>query len=90
VARSDPDGDRPKRKRLGMIVRAAIYIPLLSLFGWQAWDRFELSREASDDAFRTQIGAHTLEDGRVIQLPDGQSMQVITPEQARELGVDIP
>ena len=28
-----------KRPRLGILVRVAIYVPLLGFFGWQAFDK---------------------------------------------------
>lgn len=91
MAEDDAQDDDRKRKRprIGIILRLCIYIPLLGFFGWQALDRFQRARDEADSAFRRQLDRRMLDGGDVITLPNGQQMQVITPERARELGVDV-
>ncbi|MFV8750799.1 hypothetical protein ACNOYE_09635 [Nannocystaceae bacterium ST9] len=45
------------RKRPGkaVLIRLAIYVPLLSFFGWQAVDRALSERDAADAAFREDM-----------------------------------
>jgi hypothetical protein len=45
-----------KRPSKGVLIRLAIYVPLLSFFGWRAADRALDEREAADAAFRTDLG----------------------------------
>ncbi|MCA9685641.1 MAG: hypothetical protein KC457_25920, partial [Myxococcales bacterium] len=82
MADSADAAGKPKRMRMGVLVRLAIYVPLLGFFGWRAWDRFQVEREASDQEFRTRIQDRLQQPPQVIMLPNGESMQVITPEQA--------
>lgn len=70
--------------RKGILIRLAIYIPLLSFFGWKAYQRWSATPPPSNEsAF----------DGprQVFKLPDGKSVEVvqITEEQARQMGLDI-
>ncbi len=54
------------RRRLGkgVIVRLAIYLPLLGFFGWRAADKAMAEREAVDDVFRKDIA-------RLLESPPG-------------------
>ncbi|NVB38320.1 hypothetical protein G6O69_10800 [Pseudenhygromyxa sp. WMMC2535] len=93
----DPSGNaggdkgerKRRRKRLGILIRLAIYIPLLAFFGWRAAARFTEEREASDEAFRAGVQQRLEQPPEVIMLPNGEAMQVISPEQASAMGVEI-
>jgi len=70
--------------RKGILIRLAIYIPLLSYFGWKAYQRWSATPPPSSES--------PLEGPRqVFKLPDGKSVEVvqITEEQARQMGLDI-
>ena len=87
-ARSEP---KPRRKpRLGIIIRMAIYVPLLGFFGWRAWERFSNEREAADEVFREHVGQWLEHPPQTIMLPNGEALPMLTPEQAEAAGYDLP
>lgn len=45
-----------KRPRKAVLIRLAIYVPLLAFFGWRAGARAIDERKAADAAFRTDVG----------------------------------
>lgn len=45
-----------KRPSKSVLIRLAIYVPLLGFFGWRAGARAIDEREAADAAFRTDVG----------------------------------
>ena len=65
------------RKRLGKSVwiRLAIYVPLLSFFGWRAADRALDEREAADAAFRTDLGVWLESPPGIIDLENAIPVQ---------------
>lgn len=78
--------------RKGVLIRLAIYVPLLTYFGWGAIQ----SCRARQDAERAQAQEST-EDRlapykREIEMPDGTKREIyeLTPEQAEQiLGHDV-
>lgn len=81
---------RPKR-RLGLLVRVLIYVPLLGFFGWQAGKTFFTQRRGADDNFRAHVQARlqAMPASRTIMLPNGEEMPVfeLTEQQAIEAGL---
>jgi hypothetical protein len=85
--------EQPKTKRkprLGLILRLAIYVPLLGLFGWRAWERFSIEREGADEIFRERVSAWLEHPPETITLPDGSALPMLTPEQAEAQGYELP
>jgi hypothetical protein len=83
--------EQPKASRkLGLVLRLAIYLPLLGFFGWQAWERFGNAREAADELFREQLSAWLEQPTHMITLPNGEALPMLTPEQARAQGYELP
>ncbi|HVI00033.1 MAG TPA: hypothetical protein VM869_15050 [Enhygromyxa sp.] len=90
-SRAVAEQPKPKRKpRLGIIIRLAIYLPLLGFFGWRAWDRFTTERDAADEVFRERVGAWLEHPPQTIVLPNGEALPMMTPEQAEAQGFDLP
>lgn len=81
--------------RKAVLIRLAIYVPLLSYFGWRAWEHLQAEREAERqqrDAEQQVDLADPFEGmpTKTIEV-DGKQVKVyeITPEQAEAyLGVD--
>jgi hypothetical protein len=93
---TDTDADaeiekRAKRRRLGLVLRVLVYVPLLGFFGWQAGETFFAQRRGADDNFRAFVHAslHAMPAPRTITLPNGEQMPVfeVTEEQAIEMGL---
>jgi hypothetical protein len=84
----NPEGRR--KPRLGIVIRLAIYVPLLGFFGWRAWERFSNEREAADEVFRERVSAWLGEPPQTIVLPNGETMPIMTPEQAEAAGYRLP
>lgn len=85
--------EQPKAKRkppLGILIRVAIYVPLLGFFGWRAWERFATEREAADEVFRAHVSAWLEQSQQVIMLPNGEALPMLTPEQAEAQGYRLP
>jgi hypothetical protein len=85
--------DQPKAKRkppLGVLIRLAIYLPLLGFFGWRAWERFASERVAADEVFRERVSGWLEQPQRVILLPNGETLPMLTPEQAEAEGYQLP
>ncbi|KIG12753.1 hypothetical protein DB30_01111 [Enhygromyxa salina] len=82
---------RAKRRRLGLVIRGLIYVPLLGFFGWQAANTFIAGRRGADDNFRAfvQTSLHAMPAPRTIKLPNGEEMPVfeVTEAQAVEMGL---
>ena len=81
--------------RKGILIRLAIYLPLIGFFGWQAVSRYldERKAEAEAEATRSKLDALPPEQFRTFTLPDGtvKKVPVLTPEQAEEIyGVKVP
>lgn len=77
--------------RKGVLIRLAIYVPLIGFLSWNAITNCQARRQAADEAAATPP-APTVEDRlaphkRVITMPDGsqQSIYELTPEEAQEL-----
>jgi hypothetical protein len=92
AAESDNNNETPKpRRRLGLVIRLLIYIPLLGIVGWQAGQRFLAERRGADDNFRAfvQERLHAMPAPRTITLPNGESMPVfeLSEQQAIEMGL---
>lgn len=73
-----------KLPRKGILIRLAIYLPIIGYLAWQA-----LSSNAEPEP-----APQTKTPGRVrtLQGPDGEEMKIIeiTSEEARAMGVEIP
>ncbi|MFO7561109.1 MAG: hypothetical protein R6X02_00595 [Enhygromyxa sp.] len=85
--------EQPKAKRklpLGILIRVAIYLPLLGFFGWQAWERFASERERADEVFRERVSTWLEQPQEVIMLPNGEALPMLTPEQAEAEGYRLP
>jgi hypothetical protein len=80
----------PKR-RLGLIIRLLIYVPLLGIFGWQAGQTFIAQRRNADDNFRNYVraGVQAMPAPRTIKLPNGEEMPVyeMTEQEAIDRGL---
>ena len=78
-----------KRPRLGLLVRVAIYIPLLGFFGWQALNTFKRNGEAADDHFRSAVEQYVQHPPKTIMTKDGEMMPVLelTEDEAVEMGL---
>ncbi len=85
----DPTPAKPKRRKLGLIVRALIYGPLLGFFGWQAAQRYLTERRVADDNFRISVDQWLSHPPRTIMMPNGELMPVLelTEEEAVEAGL---
>lgn len=84
---------QPQAKRkppLGILIRLAIYVPLLGFFGWRAWQHFLTEREAADEVFRERLSAWLEQPEQVIMLPNGEALPMLTPEQAEAAGYRLP
>jgi hypothetical protein len=79
-----------RKPRLGLVIRLAIYVPLLGFFGWRAWERFANEREAADEVFREQVGSWLVNPPQTIMLPNGEALPMLTPEQAAAQGYPLP
>ncbi len=85
------DAPKTRRKpRLGIIIRLAIYVPLLGFFGWRAWERFDNEREAADEVFRERVGQWLEHPPQTMVLPNGEALPMLTPEQAEAQGYRLP
>ncbi|WP_106395507.1 hypothetical protein [Enhygromyxa salina] len=87
---TEPETRSPRRRpRLGIIVRALIYLPLLAFFGWQATRNFVAQRAAADDAFRASVAQWLQHPPRTIMMPNGEEMPVLelTEQEAIEMGL---
>lgn len=87
VADEQPTATR--KPRLGVIIRVAIYVPLLGFFGWRAWERFAAERDAADQMFRERVSIW-LANPQTIVLPNGEALPMLTPEQAEAQGYKLP
>lgn len=83
---------RPSRAgwQRGVVIRLAIYVPLLVFFGWRAWERFTNEREAADEVFRERVSAWLEHPPQTILLPNGEALPMMTPEQAEAQGYVLP
>jgi hypothetical protein len=79
-----------RKPRLGLLIRLAIYVPLLGFFGWQAWVRFSNERVASDELFRERVSQWLENQPQVMVLPNGETLPMLTPEQAEAQGYQLP
>ncbi len=75
--------------RRALLLRLAIYGPLLTYFGWQAWGRYQAGRAAERRAAerKARIDRVLREQTQTVTLPDGttREVHVLTPEQAEEI-----
>ena len=78
-----------KRPRLGLLIRVAIYIPLLGFFGWQAFDKFQRQGDAADERFRTAVEQYVAHPPKTIMMPNGEAMPVLelSEDEAVEMGL---
>ncbi len=91
VAEHERSETKPRRKpRLGILIRLAIYLPLLGFFGWRAWERFANEREAADEVFRERVGQWLEHPPQTMILPNGEALPMLTPEQAAAQGYELP
>lgn len=84
--------------RKGVLIRLAIYVPLIGFLSWNALQSCQARREAREAA--TTPTEPTVQDRlephkRIITLPDGsqQAVYELTPEEAQELlgtPVEVP
>lgn len=89
-ATTSPAKPTRRKPRVGIILRVAIYVPLLGFFGWRAWERFSSEREAADEVFRERVGQWLANPPQTILLPNGEALPMLTPEQAEAQGYDLP
>ena len=91
VAQADRNEPTSRRKpNLGLLIRLAIYVPLLGFFSWRAWERFSNERDASDEAFREGVGQWLEHPPQTLVLPNGEALPMLTPEQAEAQGYRVP
>lgn len=81
--------------RKGILIRLAIYVPLIGFFGWQAINRFleDRGQDATIDAQQRKLDALPPEKFQSFTLPDGtvKKVPVLTPEEAEEIyGIEVP
>ena len=82
-----------KRPRLGVVVRLAIYLPLLGFFGWQAMAKVQATGEAADERFRASVQRWVQHPPKTIVMPNGETMPVLelSEDEAVEMGlIDKP
>jgi hypothetical protein len=76
--------------RRGILIRLAIYVPVIALLAWRAQGGCdEPGREAEDDPLEQKLAPHR----KVITLPDGSQQEIVelTAEEAEAiLGQPIP
>lgn len=85
----EPETETPRKgPRLGIVVRLAIYIPLLGFFGWQAAAKFRATNEAADEQLRAHIKQELEDPQPAIMLPNGEVMPIMqmSEEEAIERG----
>ncbi len=63
-----------KRPAKSVLIRLAIYLPLLGFFGWQAVDRAIAEREAANDAFRQDMQTWLESPPGLLELTHGISL----------------
>jgi hypothetical protein len=91
VADQEPSKAETRRKpRLGLLIRLAIYVPLLGFFGWRAWERFQTEREGADQMFREDVARWLENPPQTLLLPNGEALPMLTPEQAEAQGYQLP
>jgi hypothetical protein len=83
--------------RKGILIRLAIYVPLLAYFGWLACARWRSDRAAAAEAQEVKptpsVGERLAPHKKTITLPDGtqQDIYELTPEEAEAiLGRPMP
>lgn len=78
--------------RKGVLIRLAIYLPIIGYLGWQAIEKWRSEQAVMEHAPQSpedELEKHK----RVIQLPDGRTQEIyeLSPEQAeRILGTKVP
>jgi len=83
--------------RKGILIRLAIYVPLLTYFGWMACARWRSDRDAAAEAEELRrapsLGDKLAPHKKTITLPDGtqQDIYELSPEEAEAiLGHPVP
>jgi hypothetical protein len=85
--------------RKGVLIRLAIYVPLIAFLSWNAIETCQVRRQAADEAAATprapSVDERLEQHKRIITLPDGtqQPIYELTPEEAQELlgaPVEVP
>jgi hypothetical protein len=84
--------------RKGVLIRLAIYVPLIGFLSWNALQSCEARREAQEAAAtppEPSVQERLEPHKRIITLPDGsqQAVYELTPEEAQELlgaPVEVP
>lgn len=75
--------------RKGVLIRLAIYVPLIAFLGYNACTTWRARRDAEDVAAQPSPTLHQklAPHKRLITLPDGtqQAVYELTPEEAQEL-----
>lgn len=75
-----------KLPRKGILIRLAIYLPIIGFLSWKAFFA------GGDEQPAPQAEPTSPGRVRTIAGPDGQEMKIIeiTPEEAKAMGVEIP
>ena len=77
--------------RKGVLIRLAIYVPLIGFLSWNAITNCQARRQAADEAAATPPAPDMEErlapHKRIITMPDGtqQAIYELTPEEAKEI-----
>lgn len=73
--------------RKGILIRLAIYLPIIGYLAWSAFGKWRAEREASEAAELETVEPGDTPYRQKIKMPDGTEREVtiVTPEQAEQM-----
>ena len=79
--------------RKGVLIRLAIYGPLLGYFGWQALEKWRAEQAAAEQSAEPTIDEKLAPHKKWVTFPDGtkQAIYELSPQEAADiLGHEVP
>lgn len=73
--------------RKGVLIRLAIYVPLLGYFGWQALERWRSEQAATVESAEPSVDEQLAPHKKWVTFPDGTKQEIyeLTPQQAEDI-----